>query len=66
MTDLLTCPFCGSDDLNVYRGHPGDCVQCRGCKSSGVLVKTWNMRAPRHQPPQRSGVCPNCGTGYCE
>jgi hypothetical protein len=43
--DLLTCPFCGGADLNVYRGHRGSCVQCFGCGASGVTVATWNKRA---------------------
>ncbi len=51
MSELKICPFCGGDDLNVFRvdeeskcGY--DCVECNGC---GVEVfgdvDEWNKRA---------------------
>ena len=35
MTDkLLPCPFCGSDDLEVWNTHtPSYVVECHGCEA---------------------------------
>ena len=49
MSDMLPCPFCGSSELHVYKGHLGDKVQCFGCHVSGVSVKIWNRRAELRQ-----------------
>lgn len=52
--ELKPCPFCGSDDLEIYHEVVG-ChyyVTCRDCGSSGAIYYTpeqaahaWNRRA---------------------
>ena len=53
--ELKACPFCGSDNLNVFgqyrNGNHSERVQCLGCKSENDIFK-WNTR----HTPDAAGV----------
>ena len=57
--ELLPCPFCGSDDVNLYvsRWSMEIYVQCNTCLCRGpeqvegdIAILDWNNRAPMPLP----------------
>lgn len=53
--EVIPCPFCGSDNVEVVSGSGCLCVECKNCWACGPIgdwredeagaVKVWNHRA---------------------
>ena len=60
MIELKPCPFCGSDELDIWQNDAGNYfVVCIGCGANGrderkeeKAVEVWN---------RRTFTCPVCG-----
>ncbi|TXE26927.1 Lar family restriction alleviation protein [Serratia ureilytica] len=48
MTTLKPCPFCGNNDIFLFRGLHPKCAQCGACQdyvSGYAAAESWNARA---------------------
>ena len=67
MTELKSCPFCGSDKLIIPDLFSHIVVSCDGCGTDGPAkknekdaIKAWNTRA------ESVCICTDqCGYDYC-
>jgi Lar family restriction alleviation protein len=66
-TELLPCPFCGSDQISLrYEGQPATayamvCLDCGGTTQAGHqndAVPAWNRRQARGQAEPLPAVVP--------
>ncbi|MBC3250971.1 hypothetical protein H8I91_11915 [Serratia fonticola] len=56
MTELKHCPFCGNNDIFLFRGFHPKCKKCGACQdyvSGYAAVASWNARAETEKPKKQ-------------